>query len=231
MPEGDAMTFSIAARCERTGMIGIAVSSSSPAVAARCAHARATVGAVATQNITDPSLGPRGLDLMAAGRSAAEALDKIVETAPHIAFRQLTTIDAEGRTAAFSGEKTLGTHATARDQNAVAAGNLLKSELVPRAMVDAFQTSIEASLGDRLLMAMRAALDAGGEEGPVHSVGMLIVDRVSWPVVDLRVDWADDDPISALQHHWKLYKPQIDAYVTRALDPEAAPSYGVAGDE
>lgn len=229
--EHNAVTFSIAARCARTGMVGIAVSSSSPAVAARCAHARAAVGAVATQNITDPSLGPRGLDLMAAGRAAAETIDKIVETAPYIEFRQLTAIDAEGRTAAFSGEKTLGTHATAKEKNAVAAGNLLKSELVPRAMIDAVLTSTEASLGDRLLMAMRAALDAGGEEGPVHSVGMLIVDRVSWPVVDLRVDWADDDPISVLSQHWDLYKPQIDAYVTRALDPEAAPSYGVTGDE
>ena len=69
------MTFSISARCPDTGMFGIAVSSSSPCVAARCAHARAGVGAVATQNVTDPRLGPKGLDLMASGLSAADALD------------------------------------------------------------------------------------------------------------------------------------------------------------
>lgn len=225
------MTFSIAARCARTGLFGISVSSSSPAVAARCAHARAGVGAVASQNITDPSLGPRGLELMAGGRSAAEAIDKMVATAPHIAFRQLTAVDAQGRTAAFSGEKTLGTHASALGENAVAAGNLLASEDVPKAMVDAFTALSQEHLGDRLLAAMQAGLDAGGEEGAVHSVGMLIVDRTPWPVVDLRVDWTDDDPIDALAGIWTLYKPQIDAYVTRALDPGAAPNYGVAGDE
>ncbi|HSF95655.1 MAG TPA: DUF1028 domain-containing protein, partial [Thermohalobaculum sp.] len=68
------MTFSIAARCSETGMFGIAVSSSSPAVAARCAHARAGVGAVASQNITDPALGTRALDLMALGARAPEAI-------------------------------------------------------------------------------------------------------------------------------------------------------------
>lgn len=224
------MTFSIAARCARTGMFGIAVSSSSPAVAARCAFARAHVGAVATQNITDPTLGPRALDLMAAGRSAEETVDKIVETADHIVYRQLTAIDGEGRTAAFSGEKTLGRHAIAEGDNAVAAGNLLKFNTVPRAMIAAFHASPHDHLSDRLLSAMRAALDAGGEEGPVHSAGMLIVDKVSWPIVNLRVDWTEGNPIAALARLWEIYQPQMDAYVTRALDPGAAPSYGVAGD-
>lgn len=224
------MTFSIAARCARTGRFGIAVSSSSPAVAARCAFARANVGAVATQNITDPALGPRTLDLMTAGRSSTEALDKIVETADHIAYRQLTAIDSTGRTATFSGGETLGTYATAEGDQGVAAGNLLKEETVPSAMIEAFVASVDADLGDRLLLAMRAALDAGGEEGPVHSAGMLIVDQLSWPVASLRVDWSEDDPIQALAHIWHVYKPQMDAYVTRAIDPSAAPTYGVAGD-
>ena len=64
------MTFSLVGRCARTGRFGVVVASSSPAVAARCAWARAGVGAVATQNITDPRLGPRLLDLLALGRSA-----------------------------------------------------------------------------------------------------------------------------------------------------------------
>lgn len=224
------MTFSIVGRCERTGMFGLAVSSSSPAVAARCAHARAGVGAVSTQNVTDPSLGPRGLDLMAGGRSAKDAIDRIVESADHIGQRQLVAIDAGGHTATFSGAKTLGTHATAKGENAAAAGNLLTSTDVPMVMVDAFAKHPDNHLGDRLLAAMRAALDAGGEEGPVHSIGMLIVDQVPWPVVDLRIDWTEDDPISGLETIWQIYKPQIDAYITRALNPDAAPSYGVPGD-
>ena len=224
------MTFSISARCPTTQMFGIAVSSSSPAVAARCAHARAGVGAVATQNITDPSLGPRGLDLMALGATAEEALQALIRTADHIAYRQLALIDGEGRTASFSGERTLGTHATATGENCVCAGNLLADAAVPAAMVRAFEKA-SGHLGDRLVAAMRAAMAAGGEEGPVHSSGMLLVRNVSWPVADLRIDWSENDPIEELANLWQLYAPQLDAYVTRALDPREAPTYGVPGDE
>ncbi|TCK30915.1 putative Ntn-hydrolase superfamily protein [Ancylobacter aquaticus] len=223
------MTFSISARCARTGQFGIAVSSSSPCVAARCAHARAGVGAVATQNITDPTLGPRGLDLMASGLSAPQALARLRTEGAHIDYRQVALVDARGRTAGFSGPRTLGTHHVAEGEDVVAAGNLLSSPQVPQAMIEAFARA-HGPLGDRLIAAMKAALDAGGEEGPVHSVGMLIVDEVSWPVADLRVDWHETDPIGALADLWELWKPQMEAYVARALDPSTAPSYGVPGD-
>jgi uncharacterized Ntn-hydrolase superfamily protein len=224
------MTFSIAARCTDTGMFGIAVSSSSPAVAARCAHARAGVGAFGTQNITDPRLGPAGLDLMAKGASAEQAIAALKQTAPHIAFRQLIAVDGKGGTAAHSGERTLGTFATAQALNVVAAGNLLSDAEIPAKMVAAFQRA-QGHLGDRLLAAMAAALAAGGEEGPVRSAGMLLVRDVPWPVADLRVDWSDGDPIAELMRLWGIDKPQLEDYVTRALDPTAAPSFGVPGDQ
>jgi uncharacterized Ntn-hydrolase superfamily protein len=128
------MTFSIAARCARTQMLGIAVSSSSPAVAARCAYARAQVGAVGSQNITDPTLGPRLLDLMALGATAPEAVRIVAGSAAHIAFRQLLAVDAAGRTGVFSGNKTLGIYAAAEGESAAAAGNMLRSEVVPERM-------------------------------------------------------------------------------------------------
>ena len=118
-------------------MFGIAVSSSSPAVAARCAYARAGIGAFGTQNITDPRLGPLGLDFMAAGASAEQAIAQLVQSAPHIEFRQLIAVDAQGNTAAHSGDRTLGTFATAQAHNAVAAGNLLRNTEVPAAMIAA----------------------------------------------------------------------------------------------
>lgn len=224
------MTFSIAARCTETGMLGIAVSSSSPAVAARCAYAQAGVGAFGTQNITDPRLGPQGLDLMSKGASAQQAIATLQQTAPHIAFRQLIAVDARGGTAAHSGDHTLGTHATAQALNVVAAGNLLRDAEIPAKMVAAFQRA-QGHLGDRLLTAMEAALAAGGEEGPVHSAGLLIVRDVPWPIADLRVDWSDGDPIAALRRLWGIYQPQLEDYVTRALNPTAAPSFGVPGDK
>ena len=105
------MTFSITARCPATGMFGVAVTSSSMAVAARCAFVRAGVGAVASQNITDPRLGPRGLDLMAGGKTAAEALEALLAEHAHGDYRQLVLVDRAGGIAHHSGRHTLGTHA------------------------------------------------------------------------------------------------------------------------
>ncbi len=225
------MTFSIAARCASTGMFGIAISSSSPAVAARCAHARGGVGVALSQNITDPALGPAGLNLMAGGKSATASLESLVASAPFIDYRQLALIDAEGRTAGFSGSETLGVFAMAEERNVIAAGNLLANTDVPGAMVAAF-TAAQGSLGDRLIAALGAGLAAGGEAGPVHSAGLYLVRTgVSWPVADLRVDWAEEGPIAQLEALWRRYQPMLEDYVTRARDPSRAPSYGVPGDE
>jgi uncharacterized Ntn-hydrolase superfamily protein len=224
------VTFSLVGRCALTGMVGVVVTSSSPAVAARCAHARAGVGAAASQNVTDPRLGPLMLELIESGRSASEAVKAVASQAPHREHRQLTAVDAVGGSGAFSGEKTLGRHGTALGVGSAAAGNLLANDDVPSAMLGAFAAKVDEHLGERLMAALRAGLEAGGEEGPVRSAGMLICDRVSWPQTDLRVDW-DDAPIDRLDELWQLWKPQAEAYVIRALDPEAAPSYGVPGDE
>jgi uncharacterized Ntn-hydrolase superfamily protein len=224
------MTFSLAARCVRTGRFGIVVASSSPAVAARCAWARPGVGAAATQNITDPTLGSALLDAVEAGLTAPDALAAVVARAPHAEYRQLTVVDAAGRAAAHSGEHTLGRHASAAGPDAVAAGNLLASDDVPGAMVAAFLRRARDDIGDRLLAALLAGGTAGGEAGPVHSAGLLVVDQVAWPVTDLRVDWSED-PLADLESLWRLWKPQADDYVTRALDPRLAPAYGVPGNE
>lgn len=210
-------------------MTGIAISSSSPAVAARCAHTRARIGTVASQNVTDPALGPRLLDLMAEGLPAREAVARVAAESPFAAYRQLLAVDALGGTGVHSGANALGIWGSAVGPGAAAGGNLLAADQVPAAMVAAFQAS-EGHLGDRLLAALEAGLAAGGEAGPVHSAGLQIADRVSWPVVDLRCDWTQDCPITAVAAAWAIYKPQLRAYVQRALDPSAAPSYGVPGD-
>lgn len=116
------MTLSISARCDRTGDFGVIIASSSPAVAARCAYVRAGVGAACTQNITDPRLGPAMLDLLSIGKSAPDSIAEVVQREPLIAFRQITAIDANGLTAAYSGAETLGVYATATGRSVVAAG-------------------------------------------------------------------------------------------------------------
>jgi uncharacterized Ntn-hydrolase superfamily protein len=223
------MTFSLLGRCAETGMVGCVVSSSSPAVGARCTHVRAAVGAVASQNITDPRIGPRLLDLLAEGGSPREAIAEVVAEEPNVEYRQLTAVDPHGRTAAFSGSRTLGLHAVAEVEGAVAAGNLLADVGVVEAMVEAFNHSAADHLGDRLIAALTAGQEAGGEEGPVRAAGLLLAGEVTWPIADLRVDW-DDDPIGQLAALWRLWKPQMDSYVTRALEPNIAPSFGVPGE-
>jgi uncharacterized Ntn-hydrolase superfamily protein len=225
------MTFSIVGRCRETGQLGIAISSSSIAVGARCPWVRAGVGAVATQNVTLPALGPRILDLMAQQELAPQAaLMRARETDTFDAYRQVTVIDAQGRTAFFTGDNALGVHHALAGDQCVAAGNMLAATHVIDAMVQAFERA-QGLLAERLLAAMHAAVEAGGEAGPVHSAALKVADRQVWPIVDLRVDWADGDPIGQLAQLWRAYLPQMQDYVTRALDPTAAPSYGVPGDE
>ncbi|MGR3806036.1 DUF1028 domain-containing protein [Marinibacterium profundimaris] len=224
------MTFSLVARCARTGMFGVAISSSSPAVAARCAYARAGVGAVASQNVTDPTLGPLTLDLMQGGLSAPEAIAEVQRRGKFIEYRQVLAVDPAGNTAIHSGPNSLGIWTQAEGRDVASGGNLLANDGVPAAIVEGFVGST-GHLGDRLIAAMRAGLAAGGEAGPVHSAGMMLVDKVAWPVADLRCDWTEECPIETVATAWQVYKPQLDAYVQRALDPRAAPSYGVPGDE
>ena len=181
------MTFSVVARCAETGMFGVAVSSSSPAVAARCAYTRAGVGACASQNVTDPRLGPKALDLLAMGLNAREAIDVIARTAEHGGYRQVLVVDWPRTKRRFIPAKIHRCTRKAHRRTSRCAGNLLDNEGVPQAMVDAFHAS-SGHLGDRLVHVMRAALAAGGEAGPVHSAGMQLCREVPWPVADLRVD-------------------------------------------
>jgi uncharacterized Ntn-hydrolase superfamily protein len=224
------MTFSLAARCPRTGAFGIVVSSSSPAVAARCSHLRPGVGAATSQNITDPRLGTRLLDLLQSGRSAADAIAAVAAAEPTAGYRQLTAVDSAGGTAAHSGRGTLGRHNVVHGAGVVGAGNLLASPLVIDAMVGGYAASEHDDLEARLLDGLLAAAQAGGEAGPVRSAGLAVSHPTAgWARTDLRVDW-HDDPVAELHRLWRIWQPQRDHYITRGIDPSRAPRYGVRGE-
>lgn len=226
------MTFSLLLHDPETGEFGSAISSSSPAVAARCISLADGIGGVNSQNITDPRLGPALIDEMRAGKDAQTALDAVVAVADPTAidFRQLLVIDAAGNSAAHSGAQALGIFGARTETNAVAGGNMLANLTV----LDAFvETALSATgrLEERLFAAFEAAMAAGGEAGPVHSAGLSVVNGSGWRVTDLRVDWADEDPIGQLGRLLDIWMPQRDDYITRGLDPAASPSYGVPGDD
>jgi uncharacterized Ntn-hydrolase superfamily protein len=224
------MTFSIVARCAETGAFGVAITTSSIAVGARCPHVRTRVGAVSTQNVTDPDLGPLLLAYLEDGLSAEAAVKAVTSHRPHVQYRQLLAVDERGNTAVFSGQNILGTHAASQDDNCVAAGNMLRSATLPKVMTDTFVANTGKHLAERLLLCLEAGLASGGEEGPVHSAALLVYHERSFPLVSLRVDWDDLDPVATLRKLWTDYRPQMAAYLQRAIDPTKAPSYGVPGD-
>ena len=224
------MTFSLVARCKKTGMLGTAVTSSSPAVAARCSYTRSNVGAVSTQNVTDPSLGKKSLDFLETGLTSFQVVEKIKSTNKHLEYRQVLIIDSKGNTAIHSGNNSLGIWSEAIGDNVISAGNLLANKEITKVIVSAFEQN-KGHLADRMLAGLKAGLDAGGEEGPIHSAGIKISHQVSWPIIDLRCDWTEDCPVTKLFEIWKVYKPQVDDYLQRAMDPADAPSYGVPGDK
>jgi uncharacterized Ntn-hydrolase superfamily protein len=223
------LTFSLVARAGSPPLFGVAIASSSPAVAARCAHARAGVGAAASQNITDPALGSGLLDELAAGAGSRAALARTLAATPFGAYRQLLVIGASGPPEVHTGAEALGTVGVAIGPDAAAAGNLLATSEVPAAMLAAFERAT-GHLGARLLAGLAGGLARGGEAGPIHSAGLLVVREQSWAIVDLRVDWTLGDPIAELAGIWAVYAPQIDAYVQRAEDPGRAPRFGVPGE-
>lgn len=213
------MTFSLVGRCERTGAVGAVIASASMAVAARCVAARAGIGAVCSQSTTDPRLREALLSAMADGAAAVDALAAVVRRTPDVAYRQLLVVDADGGSAAYSGELALGEATDVCAAGVAAAGNLLADRGVPAAMLAAFTGGAGESLGDRLIAAVEAGLAAGGEVSPVRSAGMVIAEVVPWPVTDLRVDW-HDDPVGELAGLWQLWQPQTGAYIDRALRPD-----------
>ncbi|MGI9480771.1 MAG: DUF1028 domain-containing protein [Hyphomicrobiales bacterium] len=225
------MTFSLIGRCTETGAFGVAITTSSICVGARCPHVRANAGAVATQNITDPALGPAILDELENGSNAEAALAATMAGKEHLDYRQLTVIDKNGATASFTGANILGTNAVSAGNDCFAAGNLLKTNAVVSAMTQGFEKSVGAHIAERLLRGLEAGVGAGGEEGPTHSAALLVAHKQSFPLVDLRVDWDDHDPVAALRRLWTDYEPQMNDYLIRAIDPDNAPSYGVPGDE
>lgn len=202
-------------------MLGAVVTTSSIAVGSRCQHAAAGVGAVLTQHMTDPRLGPIGLDLLRRGYTAQQAIASLAAVTPRSDWRQIAIIDAQGRTASFSGSSCNPEVAEAHGHDCVALGNIVRSSGVPAAMVSAFEAHIDRPLAERLIAALKAGDDAGGEFSPLVSTALIVVDRQLFPYADLRVD-SDPDPIATLARLWQAYEPVADLYVMRATDPDAA---------
>jgi uncharacterized Ntn-hydrolase superfamily protein len=214
------MTFSLAARDPKTGMFGIGIATSAVAVGNRCPWVRAGIGAVTTQHRTDTRAGPIGLDLLSKGCSAQETVNILAATNDFPQERQFAAVDKEGRVSFFNGPEIECIHAGYTGKACVSTGNFIANTDVPRAMVEAYEAASDLVFAERLLAAVDAGLAAGGETKPIMSAALLIADRESWPLVDLRVDWAEN-PHVELRRLWDFYEPHQERFVKQVIAPSS----------
>jgi uncharacterized Ntn-hydrolase superfamily protein len=222
IPGFDFTTFSIVARCERTGMLGVGMATHAYAVGARCPYARAGLGAVATQAITDPRLGRFALNLLELGYSASRALAEVMASDPHFAHRQVGIVDRDGNSAAETGKANKDWAGHIARKNFVAMGNYLAGPRTVGAMAESFERTGDLELDERLLRAVEAARDAGGQRNGQRSAALLVYDREVFPWVDLRVD-AHDEPIGELRRIFGLFQSVKRYFTVRVPDPEMTP--------
>jgi uncharacterized Ntn-hydrolase superfamily protein len=223
------MTFSVAGRCSSTGAFGVIVTSSSPAVGARCSRVKSEVGAILTQNVTDPRLATIGFSVLENGFDAQSSIRSMKEASPFPEYRQLAVVDSAGNSASFTGNKALGVHGEYCAKNVASIGNLLSDPTIPEAMAQVFLQSEGLPLPDRLISAIEKGFQMGGEMDQEHSIGLLVFTDEPFPYVDLRVDYSDD-PLNELKKLWEIYSPLAEDYKVRAVFPPVAPSYGVKGE-
>ena len=214
------MTFSIIARCPGSGMFGIAIATRPMAIGAKCPFLKAGVGGLVVQANGDPRLGPLGLSMLAMGYSAAKVLREIADSdgAENMRWRQIAVVDRDGRTAAHTGVDNEDWKGHVSGAGYVALGNRLTSGRTTSAMGAAFEKSAGQELAERLVCALEAGRDAGGQVAGQHSAALLVVNRKSYAWVDLRAD-EHDEPIGELRRLYGLYVPLIPYYDTRPSNP------------
>lgn len=213
------MTFAIAARCAETGRLGVAISTRSIAVSSRCPFIAPGLGLVVTMQRTDPRLGPLGLNLLRLGYSAQRVLDEIAASDPGIEHRQVCVIDRDGNAAARTGKNHRVWSGAFVERGMVAMGNNLTSEKTAVDMRNAWHAAKGESLEERLLRALEAGRDAGGQNGGQHSAGLHSYDREIYAYVDLRVD-EHVEPIAELRRIYNEQKPLIPYYYGRPGQPD-----------
>lgn len=211
------MTFSLLARCASTGRLGVATTTSSLAVGGRVPFALAGAGVIATQNRTDPMIGPAALAALAQGGGAQEALDRAIAATRFPEWRQVALMDARGTIATWHGAQCSGTHAEARSKDAVALGNILATPLVPQAVIDGFEAA-DGSLEARLVAGLAAGLAAGGEMKPLRSAALIVVDRDPFPYANLRVD-GSEAPLDDLHRLVEAWASEAEKCRKWVLDP------------
>lgn len=197
------MTFSITARCQETGQLGVAVSTKLPAVGNLCPYAESGIGAIATQSFVNPYIGINGLQYLKESHNASEVLDIVLNEDPDPEMRQVCIVDSHGKSAAFTGEKCDGWSGHLTGENYAVAGNMLVGGETVKDMVRTFEDNSDLSLGERLLKSLESGQKAGGDKRGRQSAALLVVDREKYPFIDLRVD-EHKNPVKELRRIYTI---------------------------
>ena len=214
------MTFSILGRCPASGKVGFCQATSTPAVGWRCTDVVPGRGVVTVQAHGDYRKLQRAKALLEAGSAPEDVLRRLAQDDEFFEYRQLAILDVEGRIAVRTGAKARGWAGEAVGEDHVATGNVLVGERVVRRMSESFAASGHFELEERLMRAVEAGRDAGGQEEGQTSCALVVYAQHAFPIVNLRVDVALE-PVAEMRRIFDWFKPLIPYYVRRTLDPSA----------
>lgn len=222
------MTYTIIGHCSRSGRLGVGIATYSLAVGGYCPWIDGGVAAMSTQANVNLKLGPLAMRLLATGFTPAKVLQELAADDPDFSYRQIGIVDRNGVSAAHSGENARDWKGHICGEGFVAMGNVLSGRKVAEAMATAFEGSKEEDLDERLLRALEAGRDAGGQgnEAGEHlterSAGLRVHAGEAYTEVDLRVD-VHDTAIDELRRIHTIYKPYVPYYELRHRDPANTP--------
>ncbi len=218
------MTFSIIGRCPRTGAFGAAITTSDLAVGGRCVRLAHGKGAMLSQHRTDSRLGDLGISLLAAGKRADETVSEVCNSTNDIEWRQIGALDATGQASVYHGRRMYSIFTHSSDTDCLALGNILGNDQVTRHMADAFVADPDLPLGERLMRALEAGRDAGGEiKGPLRSAAVRVTGEHGIDAMDLRIDISHDAAVDDLRHLVDAYANRAENLREVALAPDGIP--------
>lgn len=215
------MTWSIVAHDPASGAFGVAVATRAFAVGASCPFVRSGIGAVSTQSMTNRYLGPAVLDGLAAGLAPAEAIEQALRHDEGRGLRQVHAVDAQGRSAAWTGRNCVEWCGERTGAHVSVAGNMLAGAEVVGGSFDAFATGVGLTLPERMMAAMLAGEAAGGDRRGRQSAAMQLTTTEDFPDLDIRVD-DHADPLGELRRLlalWRQNWPARKAWAPSKANP------------
>ena len=226
------MTFTIVARCHKTSRLGVGIATYSLAVGSYCLAVKHDVAALSNQAFVNPPLGPLAMDLLEQGATPDDVIEDLKTHDPLLEYRQIGIVGRFGASTCWSGEKCRPYVGHEIGDGFVAMGNALAGHHVVEAIAQAYQDHTDDDLDERLMKAIEAGRDAGGqatatgEHMEERSAALYVAQPDMAEIIDLRVD-VHDTAVEELRRVFDTYKPYVALYRWRSLDPATLPPQDV----